>query len=163
MRRAHRLPSGLIATPVAQPHGTIMSFPRFPRIALALAGALALSNGAHATEQAAITNAKPASAASAPTAVRTLKFTTHHAVPATLTLRRDGPVTDGWTSEFRFAGQTDSHTCAFHLPKSGQLLQRGETATGTIVCTTPWQLYDNGLAFQAFEHGEKVADGTLRP
>ena len=138
------------------------TFP-FPRTAGVLAAALLLAAGARATEQAAITNAHPASAASAPTAVRTMKFTTHHAVPATLTLRRDGPVTDGWSPQFRFAGQTDLHTCAFHLPKSGQLVQRGETATGTVLCTTPWQLYDNGLAFEAFEHGEKVADGTLRP
>jgi len=27
----------------------------------------------------------------------------------------------------------------------------------------PWQLYDNGLAFEAFEAGREVADGTLRP
>ena len=61
------------------------------------------------------------------------------------------------------ADQTDLHACAFHLPKTGQLVQRGETATGTVLCTTPWQLYDNGLAFEAFEDGRKVADGTLRP
>ena len=141
-----------------------MSHPRSQRAAACLlAGALALAADAHATEQQAITNAHPASAASAPTAVRTLKFTTHHAVPATLTLRRDGPVGDGWTPEFRFAGQTDLHACAFHLPKSGQLVQRGETAIGTILCTTPWQLYDNGLAFDAFENGQKVGEGTLRP
>jgi len=125
--------------------------------------ALALAGAAQATEQKTITNAAPASAASAPSAVRTMKFTTHHAVPATLTLRRSTPVTDGWSPQFRFAGQTDQHTCAFHLPKTGQLLQPGETATGTILCTTPWQLYDNGLAFDAFENGQKVGEGTLRP
>ncbi|MBC7664785.1 MAG: hypothetical protein H7276_13535 [Caulobacter sp.] len=141
-----------------------MTFASFLRRAtLASTGALALATAAHATEQQAITNAYPASAASAPTAVRTMKFTTHHAVPATLTVRRDGAVTDGWSPQFRFAGQTDPHTCAFHLPKAGQVLQRGETATGTILCTTPWQLYDNGLSFEAFEDGKKVADGTLRP
>ena len=125
--------------------------------------ALALANAAQATEQQAITNAKPASAVAPPTAVRTLKFTTHHAVPATLTLRRDTPVTDGWNPQFRFAGQTDLHTCAFHLPKAGQTVKPGETAVGTLLCSTPWQLYDNGLSFEAFESGRKVAEGTLRP
>ena len=125
--------------------------------------ALALAGAAQATEQKTITNAAPASAASAPSAVRTMKFTTHHAVPATLTLRRSTPVMDGWSPQFRFAGQSDLHTCAFHLPRSGQLLQPGETATGTLLCTTPWQLYDNGLAFDAFENGQKVGEGTLRP
>ena len=128
-----------------------------------LVGALALAGVAHATEEKAITNARPASAVAPATAVRTLKFTTHHAVPATLTLRRDEPVVDGWQPQFRFAGQTELHACAFHLPKTGQLVQRGETAIGTILCTTPWQLYDNGLAFEAFENGHRVADGTLRP
>ena len=52
------------------------------------------------------------------------------------------------------------HDCGFDLPKTGQLVQRGETAVGTLVCSTPWQLYDNGLAS---EGGKKVADGTLRP
>jgi len=133
------------------------------RAALASAGTLALATGAHATEQAAITNAHPASAVAPATAVRTMKFTTHHAVPTTLTVRRDGPVSDGWAPQFRFAGQADLHTCAFHLPKASQVVKAGETATGTILCTTPWQLYDNGLAFEAFEDGKKVADGTLRP
>ena len=125
--------------------------------------ALAGATSAQATEQQAITNARPASAASAATAVRTMKFTTHHAVPTTLTLRRGTPISDGWTAQFRFAGQSDMATCQFHLPKSGDVLKDGETATGTILCKTPWQLYDNGLAFDAFENGRKVADGTLRP
>jgi len=129
----------------------------------AVAFGLALAATAHATEQKVITNAHPASAASAPDAERTLKFTTHHAVPTMLTSRRDVAITDGWQAQFRFAGQTEEHTCTFHLPKSGQLVQRGETATGTILCTTPWQLYDNGLAFDVFESGKKVADGSLRP
>ena len=124
---------------------------------------LAFVATAHATEQQVMTNARPASAASAPDAVRTQKFTTHHAVPTTLTSRRDAAITDGWQAQFRFSGQTDEHTCTFHLPKSGQLVQRGETATGTLLCTTPWQLYDNGFGFQAFENGQKVAEGTLRP
>ncbi len=132
-------------------------------LACMAACALALATAAHATEQATITNAKPASAVAPAAAVRTLKFTTHHAVPATLTLRKDASVSDGWSPQFRFAGQTDLHTCAFHLPKAGQLVQRGETAVGTLLCTTPWQLYDNGLSFEAFEDGKKVADGTLRP
>ena len=131
--------------------------------ARAAACALALVATAHATEQKVMTNARPASAASAPDAVRTQKFTTHHAVPTTLTSRRDAAITDGWQAQFRFSGQTDEHTCTFHLPKSGQLVQRGETATGTLLSTTPWQLYDNGFGFQAFENGQKVAEGTLRP
>ena len=87
----------------------------------------------------------------------------HHAAPTMLTLRRATPVMDGWKLQFRFAGQSDLHTCAFRLPKSGQLLQSGETATGTLPCTAPWPLHDNGLAFEAFENGQKVAEGTLRP
>ncbi len=133
------------------------------RHACAAACALALAGAAQATEQKAITNANPASAVGPATANRTLKFTTHNAVPATLTLRQDAPISDGWSPQVRFAGQTDFHVCAFHLPKLGQLVKSGETATGTIVCTTPWQLYDNGLAFEAFVDGRKVADGTLRP
>ncbi len=134
------------------------------RLVCALAGALALATSASATEQKTISNAAgPASAVSSPGAVRTLKFTTHQAVAATLTLRRDAPAMNGWKPQFRFAGQTDLTTCEFDLPKTGQLLRAGETATGTIVCTTPWQLYDNGLSFEAFENGRKVADGTLRP
>ena len=129
----------------------------------ALASALTLASAAHASEETAITNARPASAVSAPTAVRTMKFDTRRHVPATLTLRRETAVSSGWRAQLRFAGQTDMHDCGFDLPKTGQLVQRGETAVGTIVCSTPWQLYDNGLAFEAFEGGKKVADGTLRP
>ena len=134
-----------------------------PVLASVAACALVLAAAARATEQETITNARPASAVAPAGAVRTMKFTTHHAVPATLNLRRDTPVNDGWKPQFRFAGQTDFHACEFHLPKTGQLVRRGETATGTILCTTPWQLYDNGLSFEAFEDGNKVADGTLRP
>jgi len=131
--------------------------------AVLAAGVLALAGAAQATEQETITNAHPASAVAPAAAVRTMKFTTHHAVPVNLTLRAGAPVSDGWSPQFRFAGQTDLHTCALHLPKTGQLVQPGETAAGTILCTTPWQLYDNGLSFEAFENGRKVADGTLRP
>jgi len=131
--------------------------------ACALASTLTVGGAAHATEQQAITNAKPASGVAPPTAVRTMKFDTRRHVPATLTLRRETPVDSGWKAQYRFAGQTDMHDCSFALPKTGQLVQRGETAVGTITCTTPWQLYDNGLAFEAFENGRKVADGTLRP
>ena len=132
-------------------------------LAGAAACVLALANAAQATEQKTITNANPASAVAPAGAVRTMKFTTHHAVPVTLTFLGSAPVADGWSPQFRFAGQTDLHTCALHLPKTGQLVQRGETAVGTLLCTTPWQLYDNGLSFEAFEDGKKVAQGTLRP
>ena len=131
--------------------------------ACVLSSALSLTGGAYATEQEAITNARPASAVAPPAAVRTLKFDTRRDVPATLTLRGAPSVADGWQAQFRFAGQTDLHTCVYHLPKTGQLVQRGETAVGTVRCATPWQLYDNGLAFDAFVDGQKVADGTLRP
>jgi len=128
-----------------------------------VACALALAATARATEQARITNADPASAASAPTATRVLKFDTHQMSQVKLTLRREAAIRDGWSPQVRFAGQTDLHTCAFHLPKAGQVVRRGETAVATIRCTTPWQLYDNGLSFDAFEGGRKVAEGTLRP
>jgi hypothetical protein len=136
--------------------------PIFP-LACAAASAFALAGAAQATDQKTITNAQPASATSSPTATRLLKFNTHHQVPVTLTLRQSAPVTTGWRAQYRFAGQTDLHTCALQLPKTGQTVQQGETAIGLIVCTTPWQLYDNGLSFEAFENGRKVADGTLRP
>lgn len=133
-------------------------------IACALAVGLALAPQAHATQQEVITNAAGAASATGPaTAHRTLSFTTHHAVPATLTLHGDKSIMNGWKQQFRFAGQTEFTTCEFNLPKAGQLVKPGETAIGTITCTTPWQLYDNGLAFEAFENGHKVADGTLRP
>jgi hypothetical protein len=134
------------------------------RVATTVASALCLAAAAHATEQAVITNAKgAASAVSSPTADRTLKFNTRQAVPAKLTSRRDTAIANRWKAQVRFAGQTEFHECEFNLPKNGQLVQRGEAATGTLTCTTPWQLYDNGLAFDAFENGHKVADGTLRP
>jgi hypothetical protein len=137
---------------------------KLPLSASLAAGAFLLAGVAHATEQKAITNATgAASAASAPDAHRLLKFDTHKTSQATLTLRGATPVSDGWSAQYRFAGQTDMHTCIFHFPKSDQVVKTGETAVGTIRCTTPWQLYDNGLAFEAFDNGRKVADGTLRP
>jgi len=43
------------------------------------------------------------------------------------------------------------------------VVKSGETAVASIRCTTPWQLYDNGLSFEAFVADAKVAEGTLRP
>lgn len=125
--------------------------------------ALVLAATAQATEQKAITNADPASAASAPGATRTLKFDTHKMSQVSLTLVQESPIQSGWSPQVRFAGQTDLHTCIFHLPKVGQVVKSGETVVATIRCTTPWQLYDNGLSFDAFLEGRKVAEGTLRP
>ncbi|MBW8756249.1 MAG: hypothetical protein JF586_01435 [Burkholderiales bacterium] len=124
---------------------------------------LALSATAQATEQKAITNADPASAASAPEANRLLKFDTHKMSQVSLTLLQASPVQSGWSPQVRFAGQTDLHTCIFHFPKAGQVVKSGETVIATIRCTTPWQLYDNGLSFEALVAGGKVAEGTLRP
>jgi hypothetical protein len=127
-------------------------------------GTLATPSRAQATEQMAITNAKgAASAASDAGARRTLKFNTRHDVPATLTSHRDAPIASGWKAEVRFAGQTDRHECEFDAPKASQTVAAGETAVWTLRCTTPWQVFDNGLAFDAFEGGKKVASGTLRP
>jgi len=135
-----------------------------PSIVAGLAAcALALAATAQATEQKAITNAEPASAASSPTANRLLKFDTHKMSQVSLTLLQDAPIQSGWSPQVRFAGQTDLHTCIFHLPKTGQVVKHDETAIATIRCTTPWQLYDNGLSFEAFQEGRKVAEGTLRP
>jgi len=135
-----------------------------PSIAAGLAAcALALAATAQATEQKRITNAEPASAASAPTAKRLLKFDTHKMSQVSMTLLQDAPIQSGWSPQVRFAGQTDLHTCIFHLPKAGQVVKRDETVIATIRCTTPWQLYDNGLSFEAFQEGRKVAEGTLRP
>jgi len=133
-------------------------------IAVGLAAcALVQATAALATEQKRITNAEPASAASAPTANRLLKFDTHKMSQVSLTLLQDAPVQSGWSPQVRFAGQSDLHTCIFHLPKAGQVVKHDETAIATIRCTTPWQLYDNGLSFEAFFEGRKVAEGTLRP
>lgn len=133
-------------------------------IAASLAAcALAASATAQATEQKAITNAHPASATSSPEAKRLLKFDTHKMSQVSLTLLQAAPIQDGWSPQVRFAGQTDLHTCIFHLPKAGQVVKTGETAVATIRCTTPWQLYDNGLSFEAFAEGAKAAEGTLRP
>jgi hypothetical protein len=125
--------------------------------------ALMFACAVQAAEQKPMTNAMPASAVAAPTANRVLQMDTRHPVAATLTLRGIAPIASGWTAQFRFAGQTDLHACVFALPKVGQLVRPGETATGTIQCSTPWQLYDNGLAFDALQDGRKLADGTLRP
>ena len=135
-----------------------------PIVSLAGIAACAIAFASAAqTEEKTITNAQPASAASAASANRLLKFNTHHQVPAALTLRQSAPVTTGWQAQYRFAGQTELHTCTLQLPKAGQTLRQGETAVGQIVCTTPWQLYDNGLSFEVFEQARKVAEGTLRP
>jgi hypothetical protein len=137
------------------------TFSRLHAATCTLAGVLALATAAHATEQQTITNAAAAASATrAPPAVRTMKFTTHHAVSATLTLHRKTAIESGWKPQVRFTGRTDFATCEFDLPKAGQQGQPATTATGTLTCTTPWQLDDNGPGFEA---GRKVADGTLRP
>ncbi|MGN6525992.1 MAG: hypothetical protein ACTHL8_06355 [Burkholderiaceae bacterium] len=109
-----------------------------------------------------LTNARPASAASAAGERRQLSFNTHHQVPATITLR-DAIVSDGWEGQFRFAGQTDTHDCRFHTIKAGETARAGRPVTGYVVCSTPWQVYDNGLAFQVFQAGELKGSGTIRP
>jgi hypothetical protein len=109
-----------------------------------------------------LTNARPASAASSPGERRQLSFNTHHQVPASLTLR-NAMVSDGWEGQFRFAGQTDTHDCRFHTTQAGETARAGQPVTGVIVCSTPWQVYDNGLAFQVFQGGELKGSGTLRP
>lgn len=129
----------------------------------AAAVAVLLPAQASAADPKPITNAAPASAASAPEARRTLQFNTRHDVAATLTSHRDAPITNGWKAQVRFGGQTDQHTCEFRTPKASMQVKIGETAVLTVTCTTPWQLYDNGLTFEAFEGDRKVADGTLRP
>lgn len=129
----------------------------------AFAMALASSQAAHATDDKVMTNAAPASAASGPTARRTLKFDTRHAVPGTLTLAKDTPVADGYKARLRFTGQTELKDCTINLPKVGQQVQPGESAIVTVRCATPWQVYDNGLGFEVFEDGRKVGEGTLRP
>ena len=110
-----------------------------------------------------LTNAKPASAASAPGIRRTLTFNTHHQVPATLAMVGGAVAADGWTAQVRFAGQTDTHECNFHFPKNGQAARPGQPLTGTVQCETPWQVYDNGLSFQAFVDGRLKGEGTIRP
>jgi len=134
-------------------------------LACAGACAFAFAPAAHAqrVQEQTITNAKPASAVAPANAVRTLEFTGHRPVQITLTLRGDKPVSNGWNPEFRFGGQTETHNCVVTLPKSGQLVKPGETAVASMQCNSPWKMYDNGLNFEAFDGGRKVADGTVRP
>jgi hypothetical protein len=132
--------------------------------AAALAAAVATPASRAQTELAPkpLTNAQPASAASAPGQRRQLSFNTRHQVPATITLA-DAMVSDGWEGQFRFAGQTQTHDCRFHTIKAGEHAPAGQPVTGTIVCSTPWQVYDNGLAFQVFAGGRLKGSGTIRP
>jgi hypothetical protein len=140
-----------------------------PRLTIcALCAAAVLAPAAHAASKESETSASPAasaaSAASASDADRTLEFRSKHQVPARFTLAPGHtPITNGFRFQARFAGQAQVRECSLGLPKAGQLVNGGETVVGTIQCTTDWQLYDNGLSFQAFENGRKVADGTLRP
>ena len=137
----------------------------FSLVLCAIAGAALLAQSAHATDEKVITNAAgPASAASASTARRTLKFDTRHAVPGMLTLI-DGaaPVSNGAKAQLRFDGQTERHACTFELPRLGDKVQPGTPGVVTVRCDTPWQLYDNGLGFTAFDGDHKIGTGTLRP
>jgi len=141
-------------------------------LAFALTGAAlvtAFPPEAHATGgDAAISMSPAASAASAAapsTAKRTLTFSAKHLVPTQFTLADPGhaPVGNSFDFVARFAGQQPTHECALQLPKAGQVVQPGETATGTIKCTSPWAVYDNGLSYEALENGRKIGGGTLRP
>jgi len=109
--------------------------------------------------------ASAASAAAPSTARRTLEFTAKHLVPTEFTLADPGHAPVGNSFDFiaRFAGQQPTHACSLQLPKAGQVVKPGESAIGTIKCTSPWAVYDNGLSYEALENGRKIGGGTLRP
>lgn len=106
-------------------------------------------------------------AASAPSAAaqRSLEFSAKHLVPTqfTLTDESHAPIGNAFSFIARFAGQAQTHECSLDLPKAGQLVRPGETATGTIKCTTHWTLADDGLSYDVLENGRKIGTGTLRP
>lgn len=126
-----------------------------------LLAALGTAPSVRAAEHNPMTGTTPASAADAP---GTLKFKTSEAVPAILKLHSGASAfADGYKSQLRFPGQSESVPCIVNLPKSGQKVQPGESAIVTIKCTTPWQVSGHAMSFQAFDGGHLVADGTLRP
>ena len=136
---------------------------------LALCAAALLAPAARAASNpAAISESPAASAASAaaPSDLhRRLEFRARHNVPTQFTLADPdhAPVGNGFRFETRFAGQAQVRDCSIDLPKAGQVVKPGETTTGTIQCAAPWAVYDNGLSYEAFEHGAKIGGGTLRP
>jgi len=109
--------------------------------------------------------ASAASAAAPSTARRTLEFRAKHFVPTQFTLadRQHAPVTSTFEFDARFAGQAQVHRCALDLPQAGEVVRPGETANGTIKCSSPWAVYDNGLSYEALEDGRRIGGGTIRP
>lgn len=136
---------------------------------LALCVATLLAPAARAASNAAAAGESPAaSTASAETPGRQhrrLEFRARHNVPTQFTLADPdhAPVGNGFRFETRFGGQAQVRDCSIDLPKAGQLVKPGETTVGTIQCAAPWSVDDDGLSYEAFEHGNKIGGGTLRP
>jgi hypothetical protein len=109
--------------------------------------------------------ASAASAAAPSTVRRQLSFRAKHMVPTQFTLAdpNHAPVGTGFRFQTRFAGQAQVRDCVLELPKAGQQVKAGETAVGTIQCSEPWAVYDNGLSYDAMEKGAKIGGGLLRP
>jgi hypothetical protein len=135
---------------------------------LALCAAAVLLVTARAATKESETSMSPAasaaSAASPSDANRLQTFRSKHQVPTQFTLAPGHtPVTNGFRFQVRFAGQAQTRECSLGLPKKDQLVQGGDTVVGTLQCTRDWQVYDNGMAYQGFEKGRQIAEGTLRP
>jgi hypothetical protein len=109
--------------------------------------------------------ASPAASAPSAAAQRHLEFSAKHQVPTQFTLTDEGhaPIGNAFSFIARFAGQAQTHECSLDLPKAGQVVRPGETAAGTLKCTTHWTLADDGLSYDALENGRKIGAGTLRP
>jgi hypothetical protein len=135
-------------------------------LALCAAAALAPTAGAADKSLSSASPAASAASAVAPSTVRRrLQFQTKHQVPTQFALAAPdhAPVGKGFRFTAKFAGQARAHECSLGLPKAGQVVRPGESAIGTIQCATDWEVYDNGLSYEAFENGVKIGGGTLRP
>jgi hypothetical protein len=138
---------------------------------------LALGCGAHAATAAhdhslAASAASAAAVASSPTPdnARTQEFWQKHQVPGTLTLYpqhgevgRANPIGDDFPLQLLFAGDATPLDCRIHLPQADGTVKPGETAVVTVQCSQTHRVFNHGFAYQAFENGRKIGEGTLRP
>ena len=136
-----------------------------PCVVLLLIGATAAACAATPTA-----TAPPAASTPASDNARTQRFTHRDYVPGTLTLLkaqgavgRTEAIGDDFPVQLRFAGDNVPLDCRIHLTKADQKVQPGETAVVAVRCPDPHRVYNHGFAFEAFENGRKIGDGTLRP
>jgi len=116
--------------------------------------------------------ASAAAAASSPSSdnARTQEFQVKHQVPGTLTLfklqgdvGRASAIGDDTPLQLLFAGDTEPLDCRIHLSKADAKVQPGATSVVIVQCSQRHRVFNHGMAFQAFENGRKIGEGTLRP